>query len=144
MWVNEKNEEEMTAFYNIGPGDVRNLMETCVWLMHSTAEISNLLKSPLTRDARDLAVRVDYGVSKELMDLIELEGVGRVRARKLYEAGYKDREAVRKAELEALAALLGEKVASKILAQLGRKDVVVSDEPDEDIMGQSTLFSFGH
>jgi len=99
MWVNEKNEEEMTAFYNIGPGDVRNLMETCVWLMHATAEISHLLKAPLTREARELAVRIDYGVSKELMDLIELEGVGRVRARRLYEAGYKNREALKSVDL---------------------------------------------
>lgn len=143
MWINEKNEDEMTAFYNIGPGDVRNLMETCVWLMHATADISHLLKTPVTREARELAVRIEYGVSKELMDLIELEGVGRVRARKLYEAGYKNREALKKADLKALAALLGEKVAARILAQLGRKDVAVSTEPDEELMGQSTLFSFG-
>ncbi len=145
MWVNEKNEEEMTAFYNIGPGDVRNLMETCVWLMHATAEISHLLKAPLTRDARELAVRIEYGVSRELMDLIELEGVGRVRARKLYEAGFKDRASLKNASLEAVAAVpaIGEKVAARILAQLGRKDVAVSTEPDEEPQGQSTLFSFG-
>jgi len=143
MWIGEKNEEEMTAFYNIGPGDVRNLMETCVWLMHATAEISNLLKVPLTREARELAVRIEYGVSKELMDLIELEGVGRVRARKLYDAGYKDREALKKADLQVLATMLGEKVAAKILSQLGRKDVAVPEGADEELMGQSTLFSFG-
>jgi helicase len=143
MWINEKGEEEMTSFYNIGPGDVRNLMETCVWLTHATAEISNLLKTQLTRDARELAVRVEYGISKELMDLVELEGVGRVRARRLYDAGYKDRAALKKADLEALAAILGEKVAAKVLARLGRKDVAVPEGPDDDLMGQSTLFSFG-
>jgi helicase len=143
MWIGEKNEEEMTAFYNIGPGDVRNLMETCVWLMHATAEISNLLKVPLSREARELAVRIEYGVSKELMDLIELEGVGRVRARKIYDAGYKDRKALAEADMQTLAAMLGEKVAAKILAQLGRKDVVVPEETDDELAGQSTLFSFG-
>jgi helicase len=143
MWVNEKNEEEMTAFYNIGPGDVRNLMETCVWLMHATAEVAHLLKAPVTREARELAVRIEYGISRELMDLIELEGVGRVRARKLYEAGFRDRASLKSADLGALAALLGEKVAARILAQLGRKDVTISTEPDEELLGQSTLFSFG-
>ncbi len=53
------------------------------------------------------------------------------------------REALKKADLETLAALLGEKVAARILAQLGRKDVAVSTEPDEELLGQSTLFSFG-
>ncbi|HTX44135.1 MAG TPA: ATP-dependent DNA helicase [Methanocella sp.] len=145
MWINEKNEEEMTAFYSIGPGDVRNLMETCVWLMHATAEISHLLKAPVTREARELAVRIEYGISRELMDLIELEGVGRVRARKLYEAGFKDRASLKQADPGTLAAVpaIGEKVAARILAQLGRKDVTVSTEPDEDLLGQSTLFSFG-
>ncbi len=144
MWINEKNEEEMTAFYNIGPGDVRNLMESCVWLMHATAEIANLLKAPVSRATRELAVRIEYGVSKELMDLIELEGVGRVRARKLYEAGYKNRAALKNADLAAVAAVpaIGEKVAARILSQLGRKDIIVSTEPDAALAGQSTLFSF--
>lgn len=145
MWIGEKNEEEMTGFYGIGPGDVRNLMETCVWLMHATAEIAHLVKAPLAREARELAVRIDYGVRRELMDLIELEGVGRVRARKLYEAGYRDREALRGVALETLAAVpsIGEKVAAHILAQLGRRDVAVPEGPDADLAGQSTLFSFG-
>jgi helicase len=118
-------------------------METCVWLMHATAEVSHLLKAPVTREARELAVRIEYGISRELMDLIELEGVGRVRARKLYEAGFRDRASLKSADLGALAALLGEKVAARILAQLGRKDVTISTEPDEELLGQSTLFSFG-
>ncbi|HEY3421701.1 MAG TPA: ATP-dependent DNA helicase [Methanocellaceae archaeon] len=145
MWINEKNEDEITAFYNIGPGDVRNLMETCVWLMHGTAEISNLLKAPVTKAARELAMRVEYGVNKELLDLIELQGVGRIRARKLHEAGYKSRDSLKHVELKALAAIpgIGDKLAAKILSQLGRKDVEAPRD-DEDITakGQSTLFSF--
>src|SRR5271157_6290101 len=139
-----ENGDEITAFYNIGPGDVRNLMETCVWLMHATAEFSNLLKAPVTRAARELGLRIEYGVSKELMDLIELEGVGRVRARKLYDAGYKNRAALKNAELEKLAAVpaIGEKLAAKILTQMGRKDISISTDPDAALAGQSTLFSF--
>ena len=145
MWINEKNEDEITSFYNIGPGDVRNLMETCVWLMHGTAEISNLLKTPVTRAARELAMRVEYGVNKELLDLIELQGVGRVRARKLHEAGYKSRDSLKNVDLKALASIpgIGDKLAAKILSQLGRKDVEVSkDDDDPGAKGQSTLFSF--
>ena len=145
MWINEKNEDEITAFYNIGPGDVRNLMETCVWLMHGTAEISNLLKTPVTKAARELAMRVEYGVNKELLDLIELQGVGRIRARKLHEAGYKSRDSLKHVELKTLAAVpgIGDKLAAKILSQLGRKDVEApKDDDDITAKGQSTLFSF--
>lgn len=145
MWINEKNEDEITSFYNIGPGDVRNLMESCVWLMHGTAEISNLLRAPVTKAARDLAMRVEYGVNKELLDLIELQGVGRVRARKLYEAGYLSRESLKSVSLETLAAIpgIGEKLAAKILSQLGRKDIQAPKDEDEyNLKGQSTLLSF--
>jgi len=41
------------------------------------------LKSP------QLAERVEKGVRKELIPLARLEGIGRIRARILYSAGYK-------------------------------------------------------
>jgi helicase len=142
MWISERNEEEITSFYGIGPGDVRSVMESCTWLMHATAEISSLLRSPLTMEARELAVRIEHGISRELMDLIELEGIGRVRARKLYNAGYKDRETLKGADLPSIAAILGERTAAKVLAQLGRKDVEATTGMDDDAIGQSTLLNF--
>jgi helicase len=148
MWISEKSEDEITSFYGIGPGDIRNLMDTCVWLMHGTAEIAAMLGSPLSKQARDLAVRMENGVRRELLDLIELQGVGRVRARKLYEAGLKSREDLKKAELKTIAAVpgIGEKLASKILHQLGRKvDYVEEPElsfPEPSKASQSTFSSF--
>jgi helicase len=123
MWINEKSEEAITTFFNIGPGDVRNLMETCTWLMHGTAEISRLAGVPATRTARELAVRIENGASRELLDLIALSGVGRVRARRLYDSGYTSREKLKGADLMALAAIsgIGDKLAASILNQLGRK-----------------------
>jgi replicative superfamily II helicase len=47
--------------------------------MHGTAEISRLAGAPVTKMARELAIRVENGASRELLDLIELSGVGRVR-----------------------------------------------------------------
>jgi helicase len=145
MWINEKSEEAITSFFNIGPGDVRNLMETCTWLMHGTAEISRLAQAPATRMARELAVRIENGASRELLDLIELQGVGRVRARRLYDAGYTSREKLKGAELPTLAAVpgIGDKLAASILNQLGRKiEGYAAPEPDNAPGGQSTLLSF--
>ncbi len=146
MWINEKSEEEITTFFNIGPGDIRNLMETCNWLMHGTAEISVLLGVPVARTARELAIRIENGASRELLDLIALKGVGRVRARKLYDAGYTSREKLKTADVTALAALqgIGGKLAVSIMSQLGRKvDLVpVASDENQAVSGQSTLFSF--
>jgi helicase len=146
MWINEKSEEAITSFFGIGPGDVRNIMETCTWLMHGTAEISALLGAPVTRLGRELAVRIENGASRELLDLIELKGVGRVRARRLYDAGYTSREKLGTADMAALAAIPGfsEKLAASILAQVGRKleGYAAPEAATFDAGGQRTLFSF--
>jgi len=145
MWINEKSEEAITTFFNIGPGDVRNQMETCSWLMHGTAEISRLTGAPAAKAARELAIRIENGASRELLDLIALSGVGRVRARRLYDAGYTSREKLKDADLTALAALagIGDKLAASILNQLGRKiEGYGAPEPENSQAGQSTLLSF--
>jgi helicase len=142
MWISEKSEEDITSFYGIGPGDVRNMMDTCVWVMHAAAEISALQKSPMTGLARELAIRLESGAGKELLDLIELSGVGRVRARKLYNAGFTGRKKLKDADPVALAAIpgIGEKLAASILRQLGRsvEQPVLEEEP----AGQSTFARF--
>jgi len=53
--------------------------------------------------AQELVERISYGAAKELLPIIKIKGIGRVRARNLYNAGYKDIEAIRKAEFKALA-----------------------------------------
>jgi helicase len=145
MWINEKSEEAITTFFNIGPGDVRNLMETCTWLMHGTAEISRLTGASSTKAARELAIRIENGASRELLDLIALSGVGRVRARRLYDAGFTSREKLKSADLTVLASLagIGDKLAASILNQLGRKiEGYGAPEPENSQAGQSTLLSF--
>jgi helicase len=145
MWINEKSEEAITTFFNIGPGDVRNLMDTCTWLMHGTAEISRLCGAPATKAGRELAIRIENGASRELLDLIELSGVGRVRARRLYDAGYTSREKLKGADHATLAAVpgIGDKLAASILNQLGGKvEGYAIPEPESAQAGQSTLLSF--
>jgi helicase len=50
--------------------------------------------------------------------LVELKGIGRVRARRLYNAGIRSKEDIIKNK-DKLPALIGKKVAEKVLAQLG-------------------------
>jgi len=60
-------------------------------------------------------------VRKELIQLARLEGVGRVRARILYNAGYKTVDDLRLASIDKLMALpmIGPKLAKKIKDQVG-------------------------
>jgi len=65
---------------------------------------------------------VEYGCKKELLQLIELKGIGRVRARKLYKAGYTSLDSLRKASVESISAVptIGSGIAFSIKNQLGQ------------------------
>ena len=55
-----------------------------------------------------------YGVSKELIPLVKIPGVGKSRAEKLYKNGYVTTESIAKAGIDNLKRLVGEKVAQHI------------------------------
>ncbi len=118
-WISESKEDDITSRFNIGPGDIRAQADTAQWLMHSTARIFAYLGSEHAGFAQELVERISYGAAKELLPIIKIKGIGRVRARKLYNAGYKDIEAIRKAEFKALADIIGPKIADNTLKQLG-------------------------
>ncbi|MEI8002750.1 MAG: ATP-dependent DNA helicase, partial [Methanothrix sp.] len=86
-WIGEVHEERIASRYHIGPGDIRRFAETAQWLMHSMAELSKHLELGITFKAEQLTERIHYGAGQDLLGLLNLKGVGRVRARKLYLSG---------------------------------------------------------
>ncbi len=133
-WINEKKEEDIVKKFGIGEGDIHALSETMLWLVHSMAELAAFQKSPVAQKARELERRVEYGARKELLDLIQIRGIGRVRARKLYDAGFRNMEALRVAKPQVIAKIIGPKIAIKILKQIGT--------PAEIADGQRNLEDF--
>ena len=130
-WINEVSEKEITDKYNVGPGDIRNLVDTVQWISHALAELAAYLKMPSKRQARDLTERVQYGINRELLDLVQLKNVGRVRGRKLFDAGFQSRKDVKNAQFETIATLLGPAVATDVFEQLGSaRRATVSLESD--------------
>jgi helicase len=69
-----------------------------------------------------LEERLKVGCREELLALTRLEGVGRVRARSLYNAGFRSLEDLAKASLAQLTSVptIGLETAKKILMQLGK------------------------
>jgi len=118
-WIHEVSEKEITDTYNVGPGDIRNLVDTVQWVSHALAELATYLKSPSRRRARELTERVKFGIDRELLDLVRLKNIGRVRARKLYDAGFTSRRVLKEAPFDAIAALLGPALTTDVWEQLG-------------------------
>jgi ATP-dependent DNA helicase len=122
-WIDEWREEQLLTQLGLEPGDMHRAVDNADWLLHALGELSKLFKRPeMVRQAELLRKRVASGVSEELVELTSLQGVGRVRARALYTAGYKTLEDVKEAPAEKLALVdkVGTSVARKIKEQVAR------------------------
>ncbi len=135
-WADELSEADLTDRYRIGPGDLRAKVDTAEWLLSATERIAEAVAPETVPSVRRARKRVEHGIRPELIELCRVRGVGRVRARRLYEAGIETPGELRSAdERLVLAALEGRrKTAERILAAAGREEVDLSGvEPDETV-----------
>jgi helicase len=150
-WIDESDENTITGTFNIGPGDLRNKVDTARWLLHALDRIASLFHYD-TRIIRDLVKRVTYGVKEELLPLVELRGVGRVKARALFKGGFRDVTMLRNAEIDRLIAVpgIGKSTIFMLMDQLGRdmSDYEQNEGEDDNTSGegivklQRSLFDF--
>jgi len=120
-WIDEVHEEQIASRYHIGPGDIRRSAETAEWLMHSLAELSKNLELGVTFQTEQLAERIHYGASQDLLALLNLKGIGRVRARKLHSSGITSLDKLMAADQAKLVSILGPKVAEKVISQIKKE-----------------------
>ena len=93
--------------FGVGPGDVRNRVEVADWMLYSMRELARLFGSPLTGMMNPLMTRVRYGIKEELLPLAALRGIGRKRARTLFNAGFTGTGKILEADFRDLDALPG-------------------------------------
>ena len=114
-WINELSEDEMHKRYGVGPGDLLNLTSTGEWLLNALKSFLDLFSHPEeSKQVDDLVLRVKTGSKEELLDLVRLKGVGRVRARALYAKGFTSLVALSLVSVDAISKIPG---FGKILAQ---------------------------
>ena len=127
-WVGEFDEEFLLEEYNIRPGELKAKLDIADWLLYATEEICKLMHyQNLIKEIVKLRLRLKYGVKEELLPLVRLESIGRVRARILYKNKMKDIKEIRNADLSTLTQLLGEKTALSIKKQLGQEEIKVAE-----------------
>lgn len=118
-WIDERSEDYIIEKFDIGSGDLYRLVENSKWLLYSLSEIAKILRySKHIQPINKLISRVKYGVREELLELVQIENIGRIRARILYNAGYTNIQALRKATVADIAKLpnFGTALAKKIIA----------------------------
>ncbi|MFC7018639.1 MULTISPECIES: ATP-dependent DNA helicase [Haloarcula] len=135
-WATEVDEETITERYGVGPGDIRGKVETAQWLLGAAESLAGEVDLDAARAISEARIRVEHGVREELVDLAGVRGVGRKRARRLFEAGIDDRATLRDAEKPVvLAALRGRRqTAENVLENAGHRDPSMEGvEPDPDV-----------
>lgn len=122
-WIEEDKEEKICDEFGIGPGDIYRHIESNLWLLHAALTFSELFNfTNLTWPLAHLKNRVQYGVKEELTELTQLKGVGRVRARNLFDKGFKNFTDLKNAGIDELSEIdkIGKNLAKEILQQLAK------------------------
>ena len=127
-WINEKSEEELLESYDIRPGEIRVKLDNGDWLLYSTQELCRILKfQKLIKEITKVRLRLKNGVKEELLPLLRLKNIGRVRARRLFNNRIKTIEDVKKVNIVTLKAILGEGIALDVKEQVGQKIKIVKE-----------------
>jgi helicase len=138
-WINERPMDDISKSFNVGEGDIHALAELSEWLMHSLSRLARVRGHPAADMAGMLEKRIHYGARPELMELVGIRGIGRVRARRLYDSGLKTVEDIRKADPAVIGKLIGTKTAGKLLREIGMHIDIDPGNPDD--VGSKTMDS---
>ncbi len=135
-WMEEVPEETITDSLSIGPGDIRSRVDRMDWIVYAMSEIAYIFNPDAVRRIKPLSVRIRYGVKEELSGLVSLRGIGRSRARTLFEAGYRTVEDIAMAQESVLAAMprIGPALARSMKEQTGGgpADMFAGMSPSEE------------
>ena len=105
----------------IESGDMYRMTENADWLIHGFYELAKLEKRDDILEELDiLRTRIEYGIKDELVDLVKVRGIGRIRARLLFKNGIKTLEQLEEIPVEKLAKVdkIGPVIAENIKTQL--------------------------
>ncbi len=126
-WLEETREDDIHEQFGVGAGDIRRKVSTAEWLLYAAHELAKLFKArAAVGPLRKLRERVRYGVKEELLELVQLRGVGRVRARSLFKAGYRKLADIKRVTEQELAKVpyVGVEIARSIKRQIEKDEVV--------------------
>ena len=120
-WITESSELSLSDNLGIESGDMHRMVETADWLSYCLREISkHVERSDLLEELANLRKRISYGIKEELLDLVRVKGIGRVRARTLYKHGIKNLDDLTTIPVKKLAEIdkIGSTLANNIKTEL--------------------------
>lgn len=124
-WTYEAHEEYISTKYNVTPGELNYKLEVVDWLLYCLEEIALLRKNFYLRNKFNrLRQRFKMGVRDELLPLVSLKGIGRVRARKLYNADFKSILDLKLSSIDSISKIVGDTMAVNIKRQVSDEAIL--------------------
>jgi len=120
-WITESSEISLSDNLKIESGDMHRMTETADWLLYCIREIAKQLDRVDLLDELDtIRKRINYGIREELLELVKIKGIGRIRARKLFKNGITNLNDLSKIPVKKLAEIdkIGSTLADNIKLQL--------------------------
>lgn len=138
-WIEEMDEHDILEKYNVRPGELRAKLDNAEWLLNATIEFARLIGFlDLVKHIKKTQVRLKNGVREELLPLLRLTNIGRVRARLMFRNGIKDLGDVKTVDALKLAQLIGPKLAQDVKKQVGQDIEKIKVKPNKR-KGQMSL-----
>ncbi len=114
-WTDELGDDTICTRYGVGPGDIYNAVQGIGWLLHASGRLARLV-APEHHDAvEETTLRVRHGIRRELIPLVRVKGIGRVRARRLFNNGITGPEILATADPSVIGHIVGGKTAESII-----------------------------
>jgi helicase len=120
-WITESSETSLSDGLGIESGDMHRMVENANWLVYCLREIAkHVERADLLEDFENLRRRIVYGIREELLELVKVKGIGRVRARALFKHKIKTLDDLAKIPVNKLAEIdkIGLTLADKIKSEL--------------------------
>ncbi|MFP3130993.1 MAG: DEAD/DEAH box helicase [Nitrososphaeria archaeon] len=122
-WVNELSEQELLDRFGVEPGDLYRIIESSRWIVYSYSKLARIVG--MSGEAFDLPfIRIYKGVREDVASIASLSGIGRKRARALFEAGYHnilELSQAKEAELASKVKGISSVTAKKIIREAREK-----------------------
>jgi helicase len=142
-WTEELTDTKICERYGVGPGDIYGMVESINWLLHATSELARMFASSFHSQIREFEICMKNGIRRELLPLVKLRGIGRVRARRLFNNNIRSPEDVVKAGIDEVTKIIGRGIAEQIFTQLqGGKKASHNVQQNDPGLGQLTFEKF--
>lgn len=106
-WINETPVRSIEERFLIGYGDIQSRVNTADWISYSLSRLSMRFKPEIHVSLENLNFRIKEGVKEDIITLTLIPRIGRVRARRLYQNGFKSIQALADAEPSSIASIYG-------------------------------------